>query len=141
MSNIIKTTISFDISKISLRIVDLLQTVLLKEETTEIWMRNVGLLRNITKCIICSSEMKISKGHDRRYFCSSCGKTLSIRYDTIFNKSHLSLKQLVQLLYYFWKKKRFIKKNSGGGGMFHRCSNSLVCSTKVSNNQKIVIKE
>jgi hypothetical protein len=99
---VVECTIKFTINVNSANIVELLQTVLLHEYTTMIWMQNKNLLKVRMMCDNCNVEMILQSESDPKWNCSICSRKKSIRANSIFSDSHLSLKQLTLILYHFW---------------------------------------
>lgn len=65
---------------------------------------SVGLLKNEKNCDLCGNEMilykKMSKKDFYRWECKKiCNKTNSVRFNTIFEGSHLRLDQIAMLIY------------------------------------------
>jgi hypothetical protein len=85
--------------------INLLQTVLLHEETTIEWLQNVGLLKREMICDLCNKPMKLQEGADVHWNCTLCSVKKSVRSNSVFFRSNLSLKQLILLIYHFWNKK------------------------------------
>ena len=77
----------------------LLSTVLATEDACLKWMRAQGLLPTTMMCEKCGKKMILIEGrsgHREGYFmCSTCKKQRSIRYGTIFARSHLQLHTLM----------------------------------------------
>lgn len=69
------------------------------------WARQNGLLAK--KCICCEIEMKEKTTNDNieklRWKCSKCKKTKTIKFNSIFEKSKLSINLLIKLIYW-WSK-------------------------------------
>jgi transposase-like protein len=82
--------------------------ILTKEFATDnssfLWFLKMNLLNNNSFCNICNKKMNLSSESVETFRCSKCGKKTSARFNTIFYKSNLKLKQHFLLLYHFWEK-------------------------------------
>ncbi|KAL8585556.1 hypothetical protein ACOMHN_046216 [Nucella lapillus] len=87
-------------------LLELIQAVDTTEKTIQ-WLARRGMLRNHLLCHVCGNGMTVSayNGHieGKRWKCpAQCrGATKSIRFDSWFQRSHLSLTKCILLLY-FW---------------------------------------
>lgn len=69
------------------------------------WLAKRRLLHNMALCEICNNPATFNhydNGIDKfRWKCSGCNWTQSVRHNSYFSKSHVSLQKLIQLTY-FW---------------------------------------
>ena len=70
-----------------------------------VWLARRRLLRNSVICDSCQEPCKLmtySQGIDgKRWACQPCGLRKSVREGSFFTKSHLTLKQIVMMIYCF----------------------------------------
>ena len=72
------------------------------------WLARHGLLHNQYMCPNCNVFCRLGARNDRidskRWICRSCNFTKSIRADSFFEDSKLTLNQIIDFIY-FWSKK------------------------------------
>ena len=87
--------------------ISILSNNLPNTEAAMVWLARRQLLKNTLNCDQCHELCKLhtyNKGVDsKRWRCDTCGRTKSLRTDSLFVGSHLSLRQIVILLFCFAK--------------------------------------
>ena len=70
------------------------------------FLRSNGLLKDNFMCSLCNNNMRIIKNKNKldlqQFRCKPCGKAQSIRYDSLFSNSKLSLIEFVRIAFYYF---------------------------------------
>lgn len=94
-----------DLCELNIVFHDIVLNVTRDNETCISWLASNGLLRNSMLCVHCNVAMAFSNharsADGKRWYCKGCKGDRSIRHNSFFSLSRLSLPQLVELCYWW----------------------------------------